>query len=108
MASDALGADDTRLAGVGIETDSLMTAIPAGDIASPAAHALLAVNLRIDDGLAVKVGGGDEIRQFFAYDFCQLGDATLGEIMLKAEDEVVDDAVAVLHHSGAHLHVAAA
>ena len=68
VATYAFGSYEVGLARVGIEADGLMTTVHAGHIATPAPHALLAVYLREDDGLAVEVGGGDEIRQLLAHD----------------------------------------
>ena len=108
VAADALGADEARLSGVAVEDDGLVAAIHAGGVAAPAAHALVAVDLRIDNGFAVEVGGCDEVRHFLSYEVGQAGDAALLHIVLHAEREVVDDAVAVLHHGGAYLYVATA
>ena len=108
MAADALGANDAGASCLCIEGDGLMTAVLARYVAAATADAAVEVNLREDDGVAVEVGGGDDARQRLAdegFDGCY---AALGEIVLETEDEVVDDAVAVLHDSGTHLHVAAA
>ena len=62
MTAYALGTDDMRLTRLAIEVDCLMTAIPARGVATTAANTLLMVKLRINDGLTVQVGGGDEAR----------------------------------------------
>ena len=67
MATYALRAHDARLAGGGVEDDGLVAAVLTGGVAAAAADALVAVNLRIDDGLAVEVGGQIELRQTFAH-----------------------------------------
>ena len=108
MTAYAFRADDTGLAGVVVEGDGLMTAVHARDVAAAAADALVTVNLREDDGLAVEVSGSNEVRQLLADEGIERGQPPLCEIVLQAECEVVDDAVAVLHDGGAHLHVATA
>ena len=66
MAAYALGANDTRQAGGGVEADGLVASIHARDVAAPAPDALLAVDFRIDDGIAVEVGRQIELGQEFA------------------------------------------
>ena len=57
VTSYTLGADDAGLACLGVEADSLVTAIHAGGIAAPAANAAFPVNHRINNGIAVQIGG---------------------------------------------------
>ena len=65
MTADTLRAYDTRLAFLA-ESDRLMTAIRARDIAPSAAYAFVAVNLRINNRVAVKVRRQFDTRQFFS------------------------------------------
>ena len=108
VTADTLGDNDAGLTVGCVEDDGLMAAVHTRDVATSATDAPLAVNLRKDDGLAVEVGGGDEVRQLLADTGIERGQTPLREIVLQAEREVVDDAVAVLHDGGAHLHVATA
>ena len=108
VTADALSADDAGLTGFRVEGDSLMAAIHARNEAAATADALLAVYLREDDGFAVQMVGVQELRQLLAHQLLQMREAALGHVALEAEDEVVDDAVAVLHDGGAYLYVAAA
>ena len=85
-----------------------MTAVLTRHEAAATADAPVAVYLRIDDGVAVEVGGGDNAGQCLADEGFHGCQAALGEIVLKADDKVVDDAVAILHDSSTNLHVAAA
>ena len=45
----ALGANDTRQAGGGVEADGLVASVHTRDVAAPAPDALLAVDFRIDE-----------------------------------------------------------
>ena len=65
MTPDALRAYDTRLALIA-EINRLMTAIRARDIAPSAADAFVAVNLRINNRVTVKVRRQFDTRQFFS------------------------------------------
>ena len=56
MATDTFGAYGARLACLGIKCDGLMAAVQTRHIATPTSDALLAVYLRINDGVAVEVG----------------------------------------------------
>ena len=96
-----------RLTSLTIEVDSLMTAITARGVATPAANTFLMVKLRVNDGLSVQLGRQREIRQLLTNKSIQLVDATLRHVVLHTKNEVVDDAIAVLHHSGTNLHVTA-
>ena len=106
MASDTFLADDTRFA-VSLEADGLVSTVLAGDITPSAADTFVTVNLGEDHGLAVEVGWHDDILELFADEFLEFDDAAFCHIVLQAEDEVVDDAVTVLHDSGADLNVTA-
>ena len=108
VAANAFCADDIRLTRFVIKTDSLMSAIPTRSIASAAAYTLRAVNLRHDDGLAVKLVRRYESAEFLPYHCVQTADSALFHVMLQARCEVVDDAVAILHHGRTNLHVSAA
>ena len=55
VASDAFGADDVRLSGVGVESDGLVSAVSARDIAASAADAFFSVDGREDLSVAVEV-----------------------------------------------------
>ena len=65
MTADALRAYDTRLAFLA-ESDRLMTTVRTRDIAPSAAYAFVAVNLRINNRVAVKVRRQFDTRQFFS------------------------------------------
>ena len=67
VAAYALCAHDAGLAGSGVEDDGLVAAVHAGGVATAATNALVAINLRIDDGFAVEVGGQIELGQTFAH-----------------------------------------
>ena len=82
MATDTLGANETGKTGDGIEGDGLMSTVHAGNIAAAAAHALVSVYLRIDDGVAIQVGGPDKIRQGLTHDFFHAIDSTSCKIVL--------------------------
>ena len=107
MAADAFFAVEIWLA-VGVESEGLMATVSARDITTAAADAFRAVELREYFGAAVEIERKHEVRQLFTYYLFYRVEAALGEVMCHAGDEVVDDSVAVLHHGGAHLHVAAA
>ena len=106
MATYAFWADDTRFA-VLSERDSLVSAVLAGDKATSATDTFLAVNLGEDHRLAVEVVRKNNIRKLFAYEFLQFRYSAFRHIVLQAEDQVIDDAVTVLHDGGADLHIAA-
>ena len=89
------------------ETDGLVTAVLARDIAPAATDTFLAVNLGEDHRLTVEVGGHGEVRQFLAHKVFHTTDTALSHIVLQACGEVIDDTVAVLHDGGAYLHIAA-
>jgi len=107
MASDAFLSDDARFA-VLVERDSLVSAVLAGDIAPSASDTFVSVNLGEDHRVAVQVTRQDDILQLLAHQFLQLHDAAFLHIVLQTEDEVINDAVTVLHHSGAYLYVTTA
>ena len=107
MAADALVAHEVRLAVVA-EGDGLMAAIHAGDIAPTAADALLAVEDGEDYSIAVKVVGRNKAGKPLTHQGRELGDASARHVMLKAHDEVINDAITVLHHGSTYLQVAAA
>ena len=108
VTADALGAHQTGATGFVVKYDGLMAAIATGYLTAATTDAQLLVELRIDDGVTVQMAGIQELLQPLAHEFAQLRNTTLGHKALQAKDEVIDDAVAVLHHGGAHLHVAAA
>ena len=108
MATHAILADEVGLAGLAVEVDGLVAAVLARDEAAAAADALLAVELRIHHRVAVQVGGQHKRGQLLAHELVQPLDATLLHVGLHAFDEVVDDAIAILHDGRANLHVAAA
>lgn len=107
VATDAARAHDARLARGGVDGDGLVAAVVAGGVAAAATDAHVAVNLRIDDGRAVEVGGQIELWQAFAHKVLHLCDASLGHVMLQSKNHVVDDAVAILHNGCAYLYVTA-
>ena len=53
----ALRADDAGLAGGRVKDDGLVPAVVTRDLTAATAHTLFPVNLRIDDGLSVEIGG---------------------------------------------------
>lgn len=57
VATDTARAHDAWLAQGGVEGDGLVATVVAGGVAAAATDAHVAVNLRIDDGRAVEVGG---------------------------------------------------
>ena len=106
VATHALVAHEVRLAVVA-EGDGLMAAVHTGNIASATADAALTIEDGEDHGVAVQIVGFREIRQLLTHQGRELSDASAGHIVLKAQLEVIDDAVAILHHGSAHLQVAA-
>ena len=68
---------DVRLASVKVESDSLMTSIPTGEVAAATTDTPLTVNLGKNHGLAVKVGRQNKRRQLLAYDVLKMLNATL-------------------------------
>ena len=82
MAAYALGAHELWLAGVMIEDNGLVAAIAARHLAASAADALLLVELGVADGVAVQVVGMEELRQLFAHELAEVGDAALGHVSL--------------------------
>ena len=108
MTADAFGTHQTGSAGLLIEDDGLMTAVAARHLAAATADTQFLVELRINDGVAVQMVGVQELLQPFAHEFTEPGDTALGHIALQTEYEVVDDAIAILHHSRTYLHVATA
>ena len=57
VATHALCSNETGLARLTVEDNGLMTAIATGNLTTATTHTFLAVNLGIDNGIAVKVGG---------------------------------------------------
>ena len=108
VATHTLGAYQTRLTGLVVEDDGLMTAVVARHLTAPTTDAKGLVKLWIKDGVAVQMVGIHELWQLLAYELTEPGDSTLGHIALQTEYEVVDDAIAILHHGCAYLNVAAA
>ena len=108
VAAYAFGADDTGLTGVGIEIDGLMASIHARHIATATTHTLISVDLGIDHRFAIEMGGQNEVGQFLAHYILQTLNATSGKVSLKTQHQIVDKAIAKLHHGGTNLHIAAA
>ena len=104
----ALGANDAGLARLGVETDSLMATIHTRGIAASTTNTLITVNHRIDNGIAVQVGGQIELWQQFANQIGNMLNTPLGHVVLKAQNHVVYNTIAVLHDGCADLYVAAA
>ena len=67
VAAHTFGADELGLPGFRVEDQGLVAAVFAGDGTSAAAYALGGVELGIDDGVAVQVGGELELGQELAY-----------------------------------------
>ena len=96
-----------RASALRIECEGLVAAVATGDVTPAAADTFPVVEHRQHFRVAVQVGGGHKRRHPFADNILKTLDATLLQIRLHSGDEIVDDAVTVLHDSGAHLHVAA-
>lgn len=107
VTAHTLLADDARLAGFAVEDDSLMTSVVARYLATSAAHAALAVDDGVDDGVAVEGTRMCEYGNALAYEVCEVVNAPLRHVAPESEYEVVDDAVAKLHDGRTHLYVAA-
>ena len=90
------------------EGNGLVAAVPAGNVAAAAADAGVAVDDRVNDRRAVQVRGADKIRKLFTHQVLHVGNAAGSHVVLQSVDEIVDNAVTVLHHRCAHLHVLAA
>ena len=108
MAADTLRAHNAGPTRGVIEKDGLMAAVAARYLATPATHTLFVVYFRIDKGLAVQVGRLHKRRQLFSHQVGHARHSPLGHIVLKAQHEVVNDAISILHHSRAYLHIVAA
>lgn len=67
MTAYAARAHKVWLAQVAVEGDGLMAAVLARGVATTTANAFLTVEGGIHDGVAVEVGGRDEIRQLLSY-----------------------------------------
>ena len=106
MAAHALAAHEVGLAVVA-EGDGLVAAVHAGDIAPAAADALVGVEDGKDDGVTVQVVGRNKAGKPLTHQGREFGDAAAGHVVLQTQLEVIDDAIAVLHHGGAYLQVAA-
>ena len=107
MTADALSADDTRLAGVTVEDNGLMSTIATRHLAASATDAALAIYLGVDDGIAIELAGLCEHGNPLADEVNKVVNAPFRHVAAKAENEVIDDAVAVLHDGGTHLYVTA-
>ena len=84
-----------------------MSAIHTGDIAASAADTVLVVKDGIDDRVAVHFAGPDEIGQLFTHQVGKTGDLAACHVIPQSQSQVVNDAVAILHHGSAHLQVTA-
>ena len=107
MTSHTLAADETWLACLGVKDDSLMTAVLTRDMAAAATDALLMVDLGIDDGIPVEVGGVLEIGQLLTHKVFQMLYAAFCHVSLHAQHQVIYNAIAILHDGCTDLHVAA-
>ena len=108
VAAHTLGAYEMGLTGRMIEDDGLMSTVAARYLTASATYAQLLVELWIDDGVTIQMVGLQELRQLLAYEVLQLADTAFGHIALQTQDEVVDDAITILHCGRAHLYVVAA
>ena len=104
VAAYTLGAYETGLTGLMVEDDGLMSAVAARYLTASATYAQLLVELRIDDGIAIQMVGLQELRQLLAYEVLQLADTAFGHIALQTQDEVVDDAITILHRGQQKMH----
>ena len=107
VTADTFRTNDAWLASLAIKGDGLMTAVHAGSVTAPTTNAAFPDYLRKDNSVAVEVGGRDEIGQFLANDGFERGESSFRHVVLESEDEVVDDAIAVLHNGGAYLDISA-
>lgn len=108
MASHAFVPVDTGAAGDDVEFNGLMAAIHARGVTTAAADAGVAVNHRIDHRLTVQLVGGHKVGQLLANKLVERGHPMRCHVVLHAQHQVVDDAIAILHDRCAHLYVAAA
>ena len=90
-----------------VEDNGLMATIATRYLAAATADTQLFIELWINNGVAVQMIRILELLQPLAHQLLQLCDAALGHIALQTQYEVVDDALAILHHGSAYLHVAA-
>ena len=91
-----------------IKDDGLMTTVVARHLTAPATDTQFFVKLGIDDGVAIQMVRFLEFRHLFTHEVLQFADTALGHIALKAQDKVIDDAIAILHDGSTYLHVATA
>ena len=105
MAANAFGSDKPWAAGFVIEYYGLMTTVIARHLTASASNAQFRVKLGIDDGLAVQVIGVQEFWNLFAYKLAEFRDAALNHVSLESENEVVDNAIAILHDGRTNLHI---
>ena len=83
MTAYTLGAYNARLTSDCVEDNGLMTTIAAGNFATTATHALLEINLGIDDGVAIEIVGCYEHFYSFANQFGYVTNASLGHVALE-------------------------
>ena len=82
-----------------------MTTVPTRHITTSATDTLVSIYLGIDYRIAVEIGRRDKVRKLFAYDIFKMFDASITKVCLESQDEVVDDAIAVLHNGSTYLDI---
>ncbi len=107
VAADALATHEMGFPIV-TEGDGLVAAVHTGNIAPATTDAILSVEDGEYYGIAVQVVGRNKGGKPLTHQGGEFGDASARHVVLKTQLEVIDDAVAILHHGGAHLQVAAA
>ena len=102
----ALRAYQPGTACLSVEDYGLVSAVTTRQLTTSATYTHFLVELRIDDGRTVQVVRIQELRQLLAYQLLQVLNTTLLHVALQSEYKVVNDAIAILHDGGTHLHVA--
>ena len=105
--SYAIRANDAWLASRGVECDGLMATIGARDVATATANATVAVYLGKHNGVTVEAGGCDKLVESLSHKVCDMLYIAQGHIVLETKAKVFDKAIAILHDSSTHLHIAA-
>ena len=85
-----------------------MASVVARHGAATATDTQFLVELGINDGIAIQRLRLLKLRQTLTDKFLKRADTTLDHIALQSQNHVLDNAIAILHDSSTHLHVAAA
>ena len=107
VAAHTLGAHEMGLAVIA-EGDGLVSTVHTRNIAPATADAFVGVEDGEDYSIAVQVVGRNKAGKPLSHQGGEFGNASASHVVLKTQLQVIDDAITVLHHSGAHLQVAAA